>query len=186
MKLAGGFDEDDEGYIQEDIPGASLGRLGEEDYEDALVVAADDDDDDVLEIDDDQVLEEEIPTMVDEEGGVDRQASLVVGRGRLPLEGYVDEGGMMTQEDAYQIEQRGSPKKKRILIKSLVSTNNAIVRKKMPPPPRQPSSGRRRPPTAGQRLESARSNRRPPKSGGRIGPSTNTMKMLDPPDIITL
>jgi hypothetical protein len=66
------------------------------------VVAADDDEDDVLEIDDDQVLEEEIPTMVDEEGGVDRQVSLVVGR--VPLEGYVDEGGTMTQEDAYQIE----------------------------------------------------------------------------------
>ena len=66
------------------------------------MVAADDDEDDVLEIDDDQVLEEEIPTMVDEEGGVDRQVSLVVGR--VPLEGYVDEGGTMTQEDAYQIE----------------------------------------------------------------------------------
>ena len=48
------------------------------------------------------LLEEEIPTMVDEEGGVDRQVSLVVGR--VPLEGYVDEGGTMTQEDAYQIE----------------------------------------------------------------------------------
>ena len=66
------------------------------------MVAADDEDADVLEIDDDQVLEEEIPTMVDEEGGVDRQASLVVGR--VPLEGYMDEGGTMTQEDAYQIE----------------------------------------------------------------------------------
>jgi hypothetical protein len=76
MKVAG-FERNDDGFddfIQEDIPGASLGRLGEDDYEDALVVAADDDEDDVLEIDDDQVLEEEIHTMVDEDkqGVVDR------------------------------------------------------------------------------------------------------------------